>query len=313
MKKVSVIIPIYNVSKYLDECLISIENQTIGLDNLEVILINDGSKDNSLDIMKKYQKKHQDWIIIDRENKGLSISRNEGIKKSKCPYIMFVDSDDYLDNNAIKDMYELANKTDSDIVIGRLNGFDSKGMYGYYSDKYINERKTFNFNENKKIVKVISVCSKLYKKDLIKNIEFIEKIKHEDNYFTLSAYKNAKKISTIPNYYYYRRYREGERDSITQNLSIDTFNDLIKNYLLYFKNYNKDNYIIRFSIRYFNNYIISNLKEHSLAKKSLKLYLKDLKNNNIINNIEYSIYALYSNLYYIFGLFYYKLRSNLKK
>ena len=89
MKKVSVIIPVYNVEEYLDECLQSIENQSIGIENIEVIIINDGSQDNSMKIINRYYDKHNDWVIINRENKGQSVSRNEGMEKATSKYIMF--------------------------------------------------------------------------------------------------------------------------------------------------------------------------------------------------------------------------------
>ena len=89
MKKISVIIPVYNVEEYLEESLNSVVNQTIGINNLEVILINDGSKDNSLKICKKYTKKHKDWILIDKKNEGLSAARNDGINIASGEFITF--------------------------------------------------------------------------------------------------------------------------------------------------------------------------------------------------------------------------------
>lgn len=315
MKKVSIIIPIYNVKKYLEECLKSIENQTIGQKNIEVILINDGSTDGSIKIINKYKKLHSDWIVIDRENKGLSVSRNEGIELSTSEYIMFLDSDDYLTDNAIEEMYKIAIQENADVVIGRLNGFDSKGEYGYYSDKLINKERTFSFKKNKRILKSTSVCCKLYKKEIIENIRFIPKIKHEDNYFTLMIYSTANRITTIPKYYYYRRYREGERDSITQNLSIDSFKDLIKNYSFFFSNNKGSNYIIKFSLRVFNNYIISKLKKEDkkVAQDMIKTYLKELHCNKKLNFFEYIYYIIYTNLYFIFANLYYNVRRCIKK
>ncbi len=314
MKKVSIIIPIYNVEEYLEECLVSIEKQDFGLQNIEVILINDGSTDRSIDIIKKYQLKHSDWHIIDRENKGLSVSRNEGIEMSNAPYIMFLDSDDYLVESAIKEMYQMAIENKSDVVIGRLNGFDSKGFYGYYSDKLINRIQNFEFEKNPKILKAMSVCGKLYKKELIENIRFIPKIKHEDNYFTLMTYTHANIISTIPKYYYYRRYREGEKTSITQNLSLETFNDLIYNFLFFFKENSKDNYIIKFSIRSFNNYVIRNLisNEKKQGRKKIQKYLNELFEYKVINFLDYYYYLFYNKSYYFLSNIYYKVRSSVK-
>lgn len=114
MKKVSIIIPVYNNEIYLKKCLDSIINQTY--DNIEIILINDGSSDNSLKIMKNYSKKDKRIIIIDKENEGVSIARNAGIKKSSGEYITFVDSDDYLELDAIEKLYNEIDTKNVDIV-----------------------------------------------------------------------------------------------------------------------------------------------------------------------------------------------------
>lgn len=108
MEKISIIIPVYNNELFLDKCLTSVINQTYK--NLEIILINDGSKDKSLKIMKKYEAKDNRIIIIDKENEGVSIARNKGIDRSTGKYITFLDSDDYLELNAIEIMYQTLNK-----------------------------------------------------------------------------------------------------------------------------------------------------------------------------------------------------------
>lgn len=312
MKKVSVIVPAYNTENYLAECLLSIEKQTIGLENLEVILVNDGSNDKTLTIMKKFQKKHPEWQIIDRSNKGLSVSRNDGMNKATGMYLTFLDSDDYLDPKALKEMYDTAVKNSSDVVIARLNGFDTKKKYGYYSDKYICKYQSFNYHTNPRILKVVSSCSKLYKNDLVANIRFIPGIKHEDNYFALMVYNKAKKITTIPEYLYFRRYREGEKDSITQNLSLNSYNDLIINYQTFFKEFGIDKNALRFSLRYFNNYIIGSLekKDKLIAQKNTLRYLQELKQIKIINCFNYYFYIIYNKIYYLLASIYYKIRHH---
>ncbi len=310
MKKISVIVPVYNVEEYLEECLNSIVNQTIGLKNLEVILINDGSTDNSLKIMKKFKKKYDDWILVNRENRGISISRNEGMDLATAKYIIFLDSDDYLELNALEELYKISEKTKSDITVGKINGFDSKGFYGYYFDKYIKEYQIFTLSQNKKFIKTISACSKLYKRTFINKIRFVPMLKHEDNYFTVMAYVEAKKIATLPIYCYNRRYREGEKNSIMQNLSINTFMDLVENYKAIFKKIKHNNIVVGFSIRNFCNYVISRLKgfNQKKGKITIKKYLKILYANNNISLLEYFYYSVYYNAYYFSANLYYKLR-----
>ena len=100
MINVSIVIPVYNVEKYLKQCLESVVNQT--LDKIEVICINDGSTDNSLNILKEYEKKYNNIIIIDQENKGPGFARNIGMKRASGKYIYFLDSDDYIELNAME-------------------------------------------------------------------------------------------------------------------------------------------------------------------------------------------------------------------
>lgn len=314
MKKISVIIPVYNVEEYLEECLDSIVNQSIGIENIEVIIINDGSTDSSMEIINKYQKKYSDWIIINRSNKGISISRNEGIKKASSKYLMFLDSDDYLDKNALNDMYNISKKENADVVIGRMKAFNSKGFYPYYSDKIITKYDVFDLEQNKKIVRLTSVCCKLYKTDLVKNISFPSKLGHEDNYFSLSVFVKAKRIVSVPKYYYYRRYREGENPSFMQNLSLNTFKDLVQNYRLFFQDNKKNRVVINFSFRTFNNYIISRLskKEKKEAKKIVCSYVKYLFNKKILNKFEYCYYNISQKLYYFLANIFYKLTNVIK-
>lgn len=103
---VSIVIPVYNVEKYLRECLDSIVNQKYNFNKIEVILINDGSKDNSLEICKMYCDKYNNFKLIDKKNAGVSAARNDGIKKSTGKYILILDSDDFLSNNAISNLFD---------------------------------------------------------------------------------------------------------------------------------------------------------------------------------------------------------------
>ena len=112
--KVSIIVPVYNNEKFLEKCLDSIINQSYK--NLEILLINDGSKDNSLKIMRQYAKKDKRIIIIDKENEGVSKARNDGIRASSGEYITFVDSDDYIEFNEIEEMYKAIKENNVDMV-----------------------------------------------------------------------------------------------------------------------------------------------------------------------------------------------------
>ena len=130
MPKVSIIVPIYNVEGYIEKCLETLVNQT--LEDIEIILVNDGSTDNSELIAKRFFEKYPEKIVyLEKENGGLSDARNYGIPYSKGEYIAFLDSDDYVEKNMYEEMYELAKRENSDMV--------QCNFYWEYPDK--NKRK----------------------------------------------------------------------------------------------------------------------------------------------------------------------------
>lgn len=119
--KVSIIIPIYNVEKYLRQCLDSAVNQT--LSNIEIILINDGSTDNSSCIAREYSLNYSFIKLIEQKNSGQSIARNKGIDAANGKYIYFLDSDDYIEINAIENLYKEAERNNLDLVLFEGNSF----------------------------------------------------------------------------------------------------------------------------------------------------------------------------------------------
>ena len=122
MPKLSVLVPIYNVEKYLEECLTSLANQT--LKDIEIICINDGSTDNSPRILQKYAKKYSNFIVINKKNSGYGDSMNRGLEKASGEYIGIVESDDFIESDAFEKLYKLARETRADIV---------KANYYYHS------------------------------------------------------------------------------------------------------------------------------------------------------------------------------------
>ena len=145
MDKISIIVPIYNCEKYLKRCLESIINQTYN--NLEIILLNDGSSDNSLKIIKEYKKKDNRIIVIDKKNTGVSDTRNIGIQKASGKYICFCDSDDVLELKYIEIMHKTIKEKNVDLVkcnykvIDENNKFISSGNVSDICYKYLNKNK----------------------------------------------------------------------------------------------------------------------------------------------------------------------------
>ena len=310
-EKISLIIPMYNVEKYIEECLDSIINQDYGIQNIEVILIDDCSGDKTIEKVRKYIQKYNFILIENKKNSGQAISRNKGIAKATGKYIAFLDSDDMLYKNNLSDLYHEIIKNDADLVMARLNSFNGKGEYGYYSDKYINEYKITNIYESPNLLNCISICSKLYKTSLIKNIKFLEKTFHEDNSFTLETLFNAKKIVVYPEYLYYRRIREDENNKSTmQKLDYKTFNDLILNYNDVLNNIQDKNNIVflyKHMIKKLNNYIIKHVKKEdkTKAKQSIISFINDLH----LSKKQKTWFKFYNKIYYIFASLYGMVRK----
>lgn len=201
MPDISIIVPIYNAEKYIAKCVDSLVNQT--KKELEFILINDGSTDNTEEIIKTYKDKRIKYYK--NKNQGIGKTRNFGISKSTGKYIMFLDSDDYLSKNACQKMYEKILESNSDLVIC--------DFYKVYDSGKTEEVKLPNFSETSlkgkpSIINEINLApwNKIYKRELIiKNkIKFIENLKYEDAPFVIEALSKAKKISKLNeslNYY----------------------------------------------------------------------------------------------------------------
>ncbi len=203
MIKISVIVPVYNNEKFLEKCLNSLCNQT--LNDIEIICINDGSKDKSLEILKKFNQKDKRIKIISQKNQGPSIARNNGIEISSGEYIGFVDSDDWIDLNYYEKLYTAAKKYNADIAvcgIKRLRSYKWK-----YHLKITKAEITEDTNEKFEICDVPEKCyvfNKIYKREeLIKNnIYFEPYVFYEDRCFTTEALIHLKKLVTVPDIYY---------------------------------------------------------------------------------------------------------------
>ena len=159
MVKVSVIVPVYNVEKYIRKCMESLVNQT--LKEIEIIVVNDGTKDNSMNIVKEFKEKYPDKIVcLEKENGGLSDARNFAIPFAKGEYIAFLDSDDYVEKNMYEDMYELAKKENSDMV--------ECDFFWEYPDK-IKEDIGVIYNCKKEMLEKVRVVAwnKLIKRDIL--------------------------------------------------------------------------------------------------------------------------------------------------
>lgn len=218
MIDVSLIVPVYNVSEYLPECLDSLINQTF--ENIEIICVNDGSTDNCLEILEDYSRKDERIKIISQKNSGLGASRNVGMKQASGKYIFFMDSDDFLELNAIELLYENITKNESDVAFYRGYKYTDGNRTDY---TMLNFNKvfggcdyhdfTFTYRDAKDYVlnNGYNAVLKLYRKEFLDSYPdfyFPEGIAFEDILFHVKMMVRASKLSFIPDRLYYYRYNE---------------------------------------------------------------------------------------------------------
>lgn len=214
---ISIIVPVYNVEKYLEKCINSLIEQTYK--NLEIILIDDGSLDKSPDICDKWGEKDKRIKIIHKNNGGLSEARNVGIDNAKGEYISFVDSDDWIDTNFINYLYKQLELYNADIsasaIVKVYKDYNEIQPINKTKVRYTNEEALDTLLSGKDFCAV--AWNKLYKKDVIRNLRFpVGKI-HEDEFFSYKVMSNANKLVLVPNAIYFYRQRTG---SIMQKWSI---------------------------------------------------------------------------------------------
>lgn len=226
--KLSIIVPVYGVEKYIDKCLDSLVKQS--LKEIEIIVVNDGTKDNSQKIIDKYVKKYPDKIkSYIKENGGQGSARNYGLKKATGEYIGYVDSDDFVEKDMYKKLYNKAKENNYDIVVcGNYNV--SEDYQNKNIDAFINN---YNTDLENIFFGKMAVWNKIYKRDiLIKNkLEFKEKVWYEDLAFTLKAIMNSNTFAFIDEPLYDYLIREGStmnNSNVQRNLEIlDAFNDIL--------------------------------------------------------------------------------------
>ncbi len=242
MPEVSIIVPVYNVEKYLPKCLDSLVGQTFR--NIEIICVNDGSPDNSQEILNSYAQKDSRVRVITKENGGLFSARHEGMKYINGKYVIFVDSDDWVSENLVEKCLKAAGSDNPDVVVfgafsvREKNGKISCKRGGYDFSKFVNLTK--NGLKVKDIFKFPPTAwSKMYRTDFLKqnNIRFQEIKNGEDQLFFIHSMLLAKKIKTVDeNLYYYIKSRAGAITAVNRKTSLSpvanfyAIEDLIKTF-----------------------------------------------------------------------------------
>jgi len=202
---ISVIVPVYNVEEYLEECLESIKQQTFT--DIEVILVNDGSTDGSREICERFCQKDSRFKLINQENQGQSVARNRGVKESVGKFIMFVDSDDVINKNLLEVLLPYM-KTEVDIVECR--------MTRKKEEFYLNKPSKIVFKGNAKEailncieIKEVKFCpvTKLYRREIVEKVPFLEGYIYEDVFTGINYLKHMRKIVVVDYIGYYYRVR----------------------------------------------------------------------------------------------------------
>ncbi len=301
MDKISIIVPIYNVSDYLNECLDSIINQTYK--NLEIICINDGSTDNSLEIVKFYAQKDKRIIIVDKQNGGVSSARNCGIKIATGNFLTFVDPDDYLEQNAIEKLHETIIENDVDIVRGNFykNINDRQRLANEKLNEFYNRVIDNKEIKEKIVIKIINGSIKCYvnllliKKYIVEkfHILFDEKIYiMEDIIFYLTLFMKIDKIYflDIPLYHYRMNpnsLTNSPKYSVRNMYNMIDVNESITQILINNNIRNKMIYIMKDSA--YCNAIVTNIyiifKQQKKNRKIIYKYINTLLENKRFLNI----------------------------
>ncbi|MEH6892584.1 glycosyltransferase family 2 protein [Bacillus sp. JJ864] len=234
MSKVSIVVPIYNAGEKLHKCIKSILNQSF--EDFELILVNDGSTDNSLTICKKYQQQDNRITVINKKNEGSISTRRKGVEASKSKYVMFVDADDWITTKAIE---TLKNNVDITIcnmyrVIGNSTLIKKKVKSWYF-----NESKIYDEEEIKKDLVIAyfhghpfpsSLCAKLYKRELLASSgNYLRRIRFlgDDLFYNLEMLLKVNRVKGIDKSFYY--YRQG---GFTSKYQPFLFEDMINGYLI---------------------------------------------------------------------------------
>lgn len=227
MDKISIIVPIYNREKYLRQCIDSILNQTHT--NLELILIDDGSEDDSSQICDEYGQKDARVIVKHQPNRGVSAARNAGLDLATGDYIAFVDSDDYIEERMYECLLSMLKSNDADMAICNLQQFDDEGNY-YKKPTCIKDEITDGYAVLSRLTAksdwaYVMVYNRLYKREIFKEIRYpVGKIR-EDEFIALPVYAMCEKIVITQDVYYFYRINGG---SIMANVTSAKHLDVIE-------------------------------------------------------------------------------------
>ena len=236
MYKISIVIPVYNSEKYLEYLLKSIMNQTLGFENIQVIMVDDCSKDSSRKIIEMYEKKYNNLIgiYLNKNGKVAGKARNEGLKHASGKYVMFADADDFLPETSMEVLYNnIVEKKADFIVANYINATEEGKIWGkpiFNTDKYKEmEMKITDYQKSFFLLNGSS-CNKIYSRKFINDnkIKFLEGVPAEDAFFVNSCFIKAKRVFYIPDIVYFYRQRNKNTNGGSASVSFSRNREYFK-------------------------------------------------------------------------------------
>ena len=258
--KISIIVPIYNVENYISKCLDSVKKQT--LNDFECLLIDDGTKDNSIEVAKEVTKDDNRFVYFRKENGGLSDARNFGLEKATGEYVFFLDSDDYIKEDLLEKAYAMAKKHDSDITC-----FDIVYVYDDHTDiNAINMKEVDSFNDNKELIYINhSANNKIFRRSFLEGKTFIKGLWYEDMATVPVWVGKANNVSYVNEALYFYVQRSG---SISHSEDPRIF-DVYKSINNLKKELNLDNKHV-YNFYYYDCLIMTTLRIRDLSNKDTR-------------------------------------------
>lgn len=297
---ISIIVPVYKVEKYLNSCINSILAQTY--ENIEIILVDDGSPDQCPQICNEYKKKDSRIKVIHQKNMGLSAARNTGIKNSNGEWICFIDSDDIIHKDYVKLLYETASNNDCQIALCNQQQFSKDSEINIFENLNSDHDVTI-LSKFEAVDKLFPGCgfiyhvawNKIYKKEVFVNIEYpVGKI-HEDTLTTYKLYLNCEKIALISDKLIFYRQRN---DSIMANCNRETSLAAIrKMYIGTYKQIHAYKNIKALQMKildhYTKNCITCWKKKYKIEKNDFKYITKEIKKNFLLLKLRKNLKILF--------------------
>lgn len=304
--KISIIIPAYNAEKYINKCLEKLLNQDF-TESYEIIIINDGSKDNTLQMLTEYENKYQNIKVITQDNSGQAVARNKGIELAKGKYIMFVDIDDFVDTTILTKLYNAAEKENANLVYC--------DYYEYYGDNNLILKENNFTNDYKKnsILANFAPWGKLYRKEFFKKsgLKFLEGKLFEDIAIVpvLAALSNKNIRVNEPLYFYNCSNVSSIRKKTYNKKLEDVFESIDETYKNFQKNKLLKKYNEEIQFIYLDSFLKGSVFRFADFKEGLK-FIKPLRNKiidkfpNLLKNKYYKELSLYNKLLIIISYYF---------